>query len=377
MSWVCLLLLFVSLCTINHVRSACKNDLECSLNGVCNGGSCQCDPQWKGNNCELLNLKPAPAGKSNGFQETNTSSWGGSVVKVGSQYHMYVSRMSDGCGLNCWQGNSEIAHAVSSNPLGPFVYQEIVLPYFAHGPTIHQLSDGTFLLFHLGCSTPDHPMPDHTPCKCPWHNGTSPENSLEKMGSLRAPLACGSDYIGLNTASSPSGPWTTVGQRNPKVKWASGTTNPGIFVYGNGSVLMAYRGNEATDAANERLGVAYASSWKSDYDDSRAVPIFTHGGEDPYIYLDKRGNYHIIYHDMDGSDKGGHGYSPDGITWYNGPTTCYTGEVQFDDGTSKKFKKRQRPQLIVEGGVPRYLYTSVMPGGNTGDYSYTLAQEIN
>jgi len=192
-------------------------------------------------------------------------------------------------------------------------------------------------------------------------------------------LACGSDYIGLNTATSAAGPWTTIGQKNPKANWASGTTNPGFF-FGNGSFYMAFRGNLPSDedsAANERLGVAYSSSWDSEYVDPRSAPIFSHGGEDPYIYEDKRGNFHIMYHDMDGSDKGAHAYSRDGKTWYNGATPCYTGEVEFDDGSTKKFQKRQRPQLIVIGGVPRYLYTGVMPGGHTGDYTYTLAQEIN
>jgi len=357
------------------VAQTCNDDLDCSLNGVCTSSTCNCDSQWTGNNCQLLNLKLARPGKMNGYQEVNTTSWGGSVIQIGNEYHMYVSRMSDGCGLNCWEGNSEIAHAISTDPLGPFTFKEIVLPYFAHGPTIHQISDGTFLLLHLGCSTPDHPAPDHPPCECPWHNGTSPGSQNYPM----RPLACGSDYISLNTATSISGPWTTIGQKNPKVSWASGTTNPGLFVYSNGSYLMAYRGNLKTDkfrSPNERLGLASASSWKSEFVDSRTAPIFPHQGEDPYIYQDKRGNFHIIFHDMDGSDRGGHGYSRDGVTWYSGDVPCYTGEIQFSDGTTKKFRRRQRPQLIVQEGVPKYLYTGVTPGGDSGDYSWTFAQEI-
>jgi len=105
--------------------------------------------------------------------------------------------------------------------------------------------------------------------------------------------------------------------------------------------------------------------------------LLTFIGEDPYIYKDKRNNFHIVYHDMEGSDRGGHAFSQDGKKWYNGNVPCYTGEIKFEDGSVQKFKKRQRPQLIVENGVPLYLYTGVMPGGDTGDYSYTFAQEIN
>jgi hypothetical protein len=288
---------------------------------------------------------------------------------------MYVSRMSGFCGLNCWQGNSEIAHAVSDTPLGPFTLSEIILPYFAHGPTIHQLADGTMVLFHLGCSTPGHSVPDHPPCTCPDRNGTSATEILPSPNPL---AACSSDYISLDSAPSPNGPWTSLGRRNPTAPWATGTTNPGLLIDANGTALMAYRGNTPTDSNNEFLGIATASSWKSDFVsiDTKA-PIVSHIGEDPYIYQDKRGNYHIIYHDMEGSDRGGHAYSRNLIEWYNGPVPCYTGEVSYDDGSKRKFQKRQRPQLLVEGGVPLYLYTGVMPGGATGDYSFTLAQAIN
>jgi hypothetical protein len=148
------------------------------------------------------------------------------------------------------------------------------------------------------------------------------------------------------------------------------------MINSTGSALMAYRGNTPTiDASNEFLGLAEASSWKSDYTsvDTKA-PIVTHIGEDPYIYQDKRGNYHIIYHDMEGADRGGHAFSRDAKTWYNGPVPCYTGEVKYDNGSSRKFQKRQRPQLLMEDGVPLYLYTGVMPGGATGDYTFNLAQ---
>jgi len=290
---------------------------------------------------------------------------------------MYFSRMSGFCGLNCWQGNSEIAHATADTPLGPFTLADVILPYFAHGPTIHQLDDGTMILFRLGCSTPGNPVPDHPPCNCPWQNGTSP-------GALPPPnphASCGSDYISLDSAPNPNGPWTSLGRKNPTAPWATGTTNPGLLVYPNGTALMAYRGNAAAIASfanNEFLGVATASTWKSDYFsiDNKA-PIVSHIGEDPYIYQDKRGNYHIVYHDMQGADRGGHAYSRDLVTWYNGPVPCYTGEVHYDDGSSRKFQKRQRPQLLLESGVPLYLYTGVMPGGATGDYTFTLAQEIN
>jgi hypothetical protein len=36
----------------------CTSDLDCSLNGVCSGGSCDCDKPWSGATCETMNFKP-------------------------------------------------------------------------------------------------------------------------------------------------------------------------------------------------------------------------------------------------------------------------------------------------------------------------------
>lgn len=64
----------------------------CSLNGVLSdggSGSCICDKQWTGPECERLKLSPAEANA--GLQSPgNFSSWGGSVLQDGNTgiYHM-------------------------------------------------------------------------------------------------------------------------------------------------------------------------------------------------------------------------------------------------------------------------------------------------
>ena len=32
--------------------NGCKNNMDCSLNGVCNAGACVCDKPWAGNSCK-------------------------------------------------------------------------------------------------------------------------------------------------------------------------------------------------------------------------------------------------------------------------------------------------------------------------------------
>ena len=49
---------------------------------------------------------------------------------------------------------SHVVHAVSASALGPFMKlpapRDVVLPTFAHNPTIRRHPDGTYLLFFIG-----------------------------------------------------------------------------------------------------------------------------------------------------------------------------------------------------------------------------------
>merc|ERR1712086_466670 len=107
---------------------------------------------WTGQTCGQLNLLPARPRPHAGFDEVGNSSWGGSIqADKNGVWHMFVSRMAGHCGLNSWQQNSEIVHATSTDPEGPYTYNQTVLPHFAHGPKVRALKDDTYLMMHLGC----------------------------------------------------------------------------------------------------------------------------------------------------------------------------------------------------------------------------------
>ena len=63
---------------LGQSQSTASND--CSLNGDFIGGTCVCDRQWTGPDCERLNLRPAAADA--GLQAFGKfASWGGSVMQ--------------------------------------------------------------------------------------------------------------------------------------------------------------------------------------------------------------------------------------------------------------------------------------------------------
>ena len=75
-------------------------------------------------------------------------------------------------------------------------------------------------------------------------------------------------------------------------------------------------------------------------------PVFKHTGEDPFVFQDGRGNYHMLINSLPGAcipkiQQGGHAWSTDGVVWseprvgaYN-TTIEFDGEMQMADGSGE------------------------------------------
>ena len=60
---------------------------------------------------------------------------------------------------------------------------------------------------------------------------------------------------------------------------------------------------------------------------------------------------HMLLHHQDGDANqmylGAHAFSRDGLSWTWSPTSAYTKQVQWDDGTSRLMCRRERPALLL------------------------------
>lgn len=119
------------------VSAVCSTAADCSLGGACIASACVCRTEWRGENCSQLSLLPALSGVA--FKAPNTSSWGGSVARVGNLYFMALAEMQAECGLASWESNSAIRLAVAPSPEGPFERMPgpLLLGFFSHNPTLH------------------------------------------------------------------------------------------------------------------------------------------------------------------------------------------------------------------------------------------------
>ena len=382
-------------------QAGCAVDEDCELNGECDtsSGACRCDPQWFGPSCGQLRLLPTTrdsgyrGGGTGGLQNASdpTSTWGGSITGPddSGRWHMFAARMGLNCGLLSWESNSEVVHAVATNPLGPYQPKEpAVVPRFAHNPTVHRGGDGAYYLYHIGCGgNTSTPRQDCT-------NGTTPR--LPPDATAEGSGCDGPHWMGGLTARSPDGPWLPFPSEitlSSPAKADHWLTNPAPALMPNGTLLWVYRQSGGSwphsNASSERLGIATAASWDSMTLDDKtpAAPLFPFPLEDQYVWRCKRGFYHALTHKGQprapdrqlGGGKtpmAGHLFSRDGLAWSIGTTDApYNNSIALTDGTTLRTGKRARPQLVVKDGAPLYLTTGA-EAAHDGDFVFTTVQPI-
>ena len=128
-------------------------------------------------------------------------------------------------------------------------------------------------------------------------------------------------------------------------------TNPAPLAETDGTVKLIYRGGSKGYKA-EFIGVAGAPKWQGPYTTNAnpAVPAMATNAEDPFVYRDCRGGYHMLAHAIGKGVHGNvgmHAFSHDGISWHQGsPSIAYTDVVAWSNGTNSTLAQRERPVLI-------------------------------
>jgi hypothetical protein len=185
---------------------------------------------------------------------------------------MFVSEMMEKCGLDQWETNSRIIHATApaSSPLGPYIYEDMVFPPFAHNPRVlYDPIEKMWVMWFIGTELNSTLIVNCTHGKPPSTQEASctltRQNRRRRSGDHLGELPTSSI---INVAYSPSlqGPWTII----PKVfvgrsapYWDEILTNPGPLILKNGTVLMTYRAISSLTIENlERIGITSAPSWR-------------------------------------------------------------------------------------------------------------------
>jgi len=308
--------------------------------------------------------------------DEKTSVWCGTTIKADDgRYHFFYSRMADNCGLLSWTHNSEIWHTSGTSPYGPWSTNATrLLSRFAHGPHIVRgpKSEGSpYLLFHIGdANSPPPPLyckDGFTPPECI----TDPSKCYKNV-SRELEVRAGSHWMGIlmaNSLTDPA-PWKDVEIKGNGLE----ATNPSAYVFDNGTTLLAYRYNPS---GTERIALARADHWTGPYTIVHQ-PLFKESyavDEDPYIWRDTRGNFHMLTHHF--HPQGGvHAFSSDGLNWTYGGM-AFGSEVKWDDGTTMSMTRRERPELVFDdSGKPILLFNGACPRPADGDFSFGMVQPL-
>ncbi|TWT85138.1 Glycosyl hydrolases family 43 [Planctomycetes bacterium CA13] len=297
------------------------------------------------------------------FSSDTHSIWGGSLVKGGDgMYHMYYSRWEKKLGW-AWVTHSEIAHAVSESPFGPFRFQDVALPprgaefwdgLCTHNPTVHRFAD-KYYLYYMG------------------NTGDGVVTGAPGKVKLN-PVHRNNQRIGVAVADNPNGPWIRFDQPlinvNPDVESLDAlmTSNPSVVQRPDGGYLMVYKavGKKKPGIWGGPVVHCVATSdspigpFKKHDEAVFQAPGFEFPAEDPFIWY-QDGKYRAIVKDMRGAftDAGQSLVlfdSTDGLEWSlaNSPLVS-TLQIKWENGQVQKLKHLERPQLFIEDGKPVVL----------------------
>ena len=300
-----------------------------------------------------VQLRPSP--QTAKFEDSNYYIWCGTAVKDDAgKWHLFYSRWPRELGHTAWVTDSEIAHAVSDSPLGPWKHQNVALPprgaefwdgMCTHNPTVHRFA-GKYYLYYMGNRGDG--------AKTKGLNWTHRNNQR----------------IGVAVADKPEGPWKRFDQPvidpTPGFFDALCCANPSVTRRPDGGYLLIYKAvsdKNPLPFGGPVLHVAALSDSPTGPFVKQPKPVFTKEGvmfaaEDPYIWRGVDRYWAIV------KDNAGHFThagkslalfeSRDGLGWMLSPNALVsTTEVRWQpDGAVQKLYSLERPQLVFDGGRP-------------------------
>ena len=319
--------------------------------------------------------------------------WGSSVVKGDDGlYHMFVSRWTKRLPFHPgWMLASEIAHATSPTPEGPYTFRDVALPprgaqYWdgrsTHNPKIVRYKD-QYILFYMGSTHP--------------YDVDSLDVGALGPNSTWARLARSNKRVGVAVAPSPFGPWTRPDRPSLNTKddtfYSFLTSNPTPWIEADGSTWLAFkaRAKQAADPfyTGMTIGVARAPHFTGPYTVVGDEPIFgrdrSQEVEDPFIWKDAAG-FHMLAKDQRGGVSGQQhagvmAHSPDGTKWtFDKPALAYTKTIHWSDGRQQVMGQLERVFGLLQNGTLTHLFFAGMdgPGGfANGTKTWNLVVRIN
>ena len=372
-----------------HGGGICNTIDDCSLGGDCVAARCVCDAWWTGADCSLLNLQRprlASAAGTCGPQFDSYYSWGGRSIKgADGRYHLFASFMCRHATLSQWTTVSASAHFVSDEADGAFEWFEgdcdgkgvctpIVIPWSHNTVIATNAGDQSprFLLAHIGDGVVN--PSQWSPCYNRSDVHTVPvglsaptvDAFARGVGSMADP----GDTTYFATSDALAGPWVRALNNSGVIinntgSWSSEgfVGNPAPLVLPNGSVRLYFTARNCPaghGALNGNcIAVAQAETWAGPYQMYAPRPATYPESEDPFAFIDHRGNYHLLTNVNTGHQRcpagepcGGHAWSRDGLVFTDLIIGAFGPVVTLSNGSTWRNAFVERPLItFADDGV--------------------------
>lgn len=294
-----------------------------------------------------------PIDLENIFRTEGYYNWGGSIVKGSDgMHHLFYSRWPKSTNFTGWLVYSEIAHAVSGNPNGPWEYKETVLQsngkghwdaITAHNPKI-KFFEGKYYLYYISTNMGDNQD---------YSEDEMNETSLVGYTHANWKPLRSNQRTGVAVANSLAGPWVRQSQPliEPSGPITTLTVNPAVTQGKDGRYYLIVKG----DKPNETRFIRNQAIAISDHPDGpyeiQPDPVIDYiDTEDMSLWYDKKREiYYGIFHTPEGFI--GLVSSTDGLKWQKASEyRIMPKEIKKQDGTILKPDRLERPFVYEENG---------------------------
>ena len=314
-----------------------------------------------------------PLSRENIFKTDGYYNWGSSIIKGDDgKYHLFYSRWKKEYSFTGWLLFSEVAHAVSDNPAGPWKYKETVLTgrgkdhwdaITAHNPKIKHFGNKYYLYY---CATN---MGDKKYTEKDLIETARTGYSHPNWTILRS-----YQRTGVAVASSINGPWIRMEKPliEPSGPITTITVNPAITQGKDGKYYLIVKGDKPDETRfirNQAIAISDSPTGPFiiqpkpviDYLDTEDMSMWYDSGRD-YFYAVFHAHTFI-----------GMVSSPDGVNWKKATESVLTPKkLPMSDGDSLVPDRLERPFVYQEDGEPKVLSMAV----KKGDESYIVFVQV-
>lgn len=301
--------------------------------------------------------------EDNIFKTEGYYNWCSSIVKGDDgKFHLFYSRWEKEYKFTGWLTHSEVAHAISENPKGPWEYKETVIrgrrngkwdAITAHNPKIKQF-DGKFYLYY--CSTN---LGDKNYTEKELIETANVGYSHPNWKILRP-----NQRTGVAVANSINGPWKRMDQPliEPSGPITTLTVNPAIDKGKDGKYYLIVKGdkpNETRFIRNQAIAISDSPTGSFVMQPKPVIDYLD--TEDVSMWYDKKRDYFYgIFH---AHTFIGMVSSSDGINWDKATEYKIMPKlIPMSNLDEMQPDRMERPFIYTENNEPRVLSLAIKKG---------------